>query len=456
MYRISDFCHFFEVSSDMVALYNSLNLGVLFVDKTIAMIFSNAIGGIFDYGDIDLSMGEKAILIQSLLERRLVYPLGERHDLEDYLKMQNLLKDEGVSVLYLLTTDGCNLGCKYCYIENILPENYSFSMMKEETAMKGLQLFSEKISNMIEEPKVVIYGGEPLLNMPVVCKIIDRFKEMKFSGKLPPKTSLTINTNATLIDKVFLDFIQGKDVEIAVSLDGTREMHNAMRKYRDGKGTYDKVIANCELMAMRNVKFGFSVTITRANINYMEDILTWMCEKFKIGSIGFNIAIHQTDEILGMTEEAYAKLVTQKLINCFKICRDKGIYEDRIMRKVDAFVNGYPYTYDCGAPGDQFVISPEGLVGVCQAYCGDKKYFVQMDEIDSPKSQQIWKDWRSRSPLYQSQCYQCISLGICGGGCPYNAELKTGSIWGIDETFCIHSRGTVEFLIKDLYEQIVK
>jgi uncharacterized protein len=123
------------------------------------------------------------------------------------------------------------------------------------------------------------------------------------------------------------------------------------------------------------------------------------------------------------------------------------------MRKVNAFVAGYPYIYDCGAPGDQLVVSPEGMVGVCQAYCGNKKNFVPMDDIGKPAEHQIWSEWRFRSPLYQEQCYSCISLAICGGGCPYNAELKTGSIWGVDEAFCIHSKKTVEYLIKDLFKQ---
>lgn len=454
-FRVSDFCHFLRVADGITAMYNSLGLGVIFLTNEIAEIFSNAIGGIIKEEDFDLSMDEKEEIFRALIERKLIFPLGERYDLEDYLKIQKLLNDEGVAVLYLLLTDGCNLGCSYCYIENILPGNYSFSMMKEETAMKGLELFASKISQEIEEPKVILYGGEPLLNMDLVFKVINRFNEMKLSGKLPSKTSLTINTNATLINTFFLDFVQDKNIQIAVSLDGTKEMHDAMRKYKNGSGTYDKVIRNCELMVERGVNFGFSVTITKANINCLEDVLLWIYEKFGIRSIGFNIAIHQTEKILGMSEEQYAELVTQKLINCFKICRNLGIYEDRIMRKVDAFVKGYPYAYDCGAPGDQFVVSPEGLIGVCQAYCGDKKYFVPMSEIDSEESRQIWRDWRSRSPLYQKQCYQCISLGICGGGCPYNAELRTGSIWGIDKSFCTHSKGTVEFLIKDLYEQTV-
>lgn len=452
-YSISDFCHIVTVDNNIKALYNSLSLGLVFVDHDMAAIFEKAVGGIIVASQAE-RIPEK--LLTALLERRLIFPLGERNDLKDYLKIQKLLLSEGVSVLYLLTTDGCNLGCTYCYIENALPENYSFTMMSKETAVRGMELFAKNLSHDTKEPKVILYGGEPLLNSEVVYTAINHFEEMRCLGMLPKDTSLTINTNATLIDETFLGFVKGKDIQIAVSLDGTREMHNSMRKFKDGRGTYDKVIRNCEQMLKHGISFGFSITITKANIHNLEEVLLWVYEKFGVKSIGFNIAIHQNEKVIGMSEKEYGELVTQKLINCFKICREKGIYEDRIMRKVDAFVDGYPYIYDCGAPGDQFVISPEGLVGVCQAYCGNKKYFVPMDDVQDVRNHPIWKTWKSRSPLYQRQCYSCISIGICGGGCPYNAELKTGSIWGIDETLCIHSKGSVEFLIKDLYQQTLK
>lgn len=39
------------------------------------------------------------------------------------------------------------------------------------------------------------------------------------------------------------------------------------------------------------------------------------------------------------------------------------------------------------------------------------------------------------------------ALGICGGGCPASAELKTGSRWNVDERIYSHSKLTLEWLI---------
>jgi len=317
IFRISDFCHFVDVDKHITALYNSLSLEVVFVKKEIATIFKQTLGNIVDLS-FEIALED---FIDTLLKMNIIFPLGERRDIKDYLKAQSLLRDDGVSVLYLLLTDGCNLGCSYCYIENALPKDYFFSMMTKEIAEKSLNLFARNISKKIEEPKVILYGGEPLMNMELVFYTIKRFEEMKLEKKLPQKTTLIINTNATLIDKQFLDFVQDKKIQIAVSLDGTKEMHDSMRKFKNGEGTYDKVAKNCKTMSERGIKYGFSITITKANIFNLEENLLWLHDEFGVDSIGFNIVIHQNKKIIGMSVEEYADLVTQKLISCFKISR---------------------------------------------------------------------------------------------------------------------------------------
>jgi len=52
------------------------------------------------------------------------------------------------------------------------------------------------------------------------------------------------------------------------------------------------------------------------------------------------------------------------------------------------------------------------------------------------------------------KCLECPALGICGGGCPYNAYTRHGKIWEIDDTFCPQSLLVLEYLIWDLHQKI--
>ena len=113
-----------------------------------------------------------------------------------------------------------------------------------------------------------------------------------------------------------------------------------------------------------------------------------------------------------------------------------------------------PVVSDCGGCGLQIVVSPDGKIGVCQAFCGEKNFFVtESFETFNPESHPFWKQWRHRSPLTNETCKSCIALGNCGGGCPYNAYRTKGTIAALDERFCIHARETTYFLIRDLWKR---
>ncbi len=62
------------------------------------------------------------------------------------------------------------------------------------------------------------------------------------------------------------------------------------------------------------------------------------------------------------------------------------------------------------------------------------------------------REWGHRSPLNMPQCFDCSAIGTCGGGCAYGAMLRNGSIWSLDDRFCVHSLKTLEWMIWDLYE----
>ena len=157
------------------------------------------------------------------------------------------------------------------------------------------------------------------------------------------------------------------------------------------------------------------------------------------------------------SDEEYTRQCTEKLIEIFKIARTKGIYEDRIMRKIRTFVTKNLHVNDCGGCGNQLVVTPEGRIGPCQAYLGSGKNFsLRLDDHPKPHEEEVFKEWAKRSPFSVESCHFCDALGICGGGCAYNSALRYGTIWKMDERFCIHSKMILEWMIWDLWEQCEK
>ena len=97
-------------------------------------------------------------------------------------------------------------------------------------------------------------------------------------------------------------------------------------------------------------------------------------------------------------------------------------------------------------------------MGICHGCLHNKQYFVSnIDDVEFNASKhKDFIEWSQLTPINKDECQECPALGICGGGCPINAmHLKKGNtIHDLDERFCVHSKMTLEFLIKDLYRII--
>ena len=197
---------------------------------------------------------------------------------------------------------------------------------------------------------------------------------------------------------------------------------------------------------------GASCTLSEASISNFDTTISILLDECGVTNLGLNLMITGNQKMA----EGYSEKAARFIIKAFQIFRERGVYEDRIMRKVNAFVEKKIWPFDCGAAGgNQIVIAPNGDVGICHGFTAERKYFptnINDDAFDVSRDV-IYNEWSTRSPLNMPQCQGCPALGMCGGGCPFQAEIETGSIWNLDERFCVHAKLTLEWLIWDLLKQ---
>lgn len=86
---------------------------------------------------------------------------------------------------------------------------------------------------------ISFYGGEPLLNIKFIQKVIDYIESISIDNILF-KYSMT--TNATLLD-LYMDYIVKKNISLLISLDGNKKA-NSYRINREGKQSFEKVMNN--------------------------------------------------------------------------------------------------------------------------------------------------------------------------------------------------------------------
>lgn len=448
--KASPFLHIIPLDDSNAAFYNSLSLEVAFLKRDFVERFGR--DGIFCAND-----GETEGILHSL--KKLGFLIETNSDgLDLFRSYSKALEKPAINILYLLLTDACNIRCHYCYFLSNMPKSYRFSLMERETATAAVDMFARCVKKSIAEnhadQQIVIYGGEPSLNKPALVAALQYIGLLKEIGDLPETVSVTVNSNGILLDEEILNQCKKSGAVVAISIDGPKEVHDAMRVYPSGGGTFDDVIKSYWLARRIGVKIGICVTIDQHNLNRMDEIVKWIDDELGAKGIGFNTLIENDSTGAVGKDSSYAETVARNLIQSFRIARARGIYEDRMMRRVKNFIDKTPVLSDCGGCGLQVVVSPDGKIGVCQAFCGQKEFFVSEPlETFEPESHPFWKQWRKRSPFSHEACQNCIAFGNCGGGCPYNAYKVSGDINALDERYCAHAKAATEFLIRDLWEQ---
>ncbi len=387
------------------------------------------------------------------------------NNVEDDNKILNLAKacllQPYISVAYFIVTESCNLACRYCFLGNG-DKNYINNniMMSEKTADKAISYFAKQTrSNMSmfdDEKEIIFYGGEPLINYKIIKYIIQRCKYYQENGLLTKNLVFSMITNGTLLDNEQIDFFLQNNVNISISIDGANEISNKERIYKNGKPVFNDILSSIDRISKRKIPFGLSITLTEDSIKSIDSMLN-MINNYNIKSISFNI-LFKTDGFI--IDKDYYQKVTQFIIDFYKKAKTKGIYENRIMRKVNAFVNSKIYLSDCAATsGSQIVIKPNGDVGICHGCMdNDKSIMANIDSDEEICNNPIIIEWSKISPINKKSCLDCIALGICGGGCPVNAAntSETKDINEIDKGFCIFTKNVLQFLIDDLYRLLKK
>lgn len=460
MVKLSRFAHAFELDG-AVALYHSLRMKPVYLSVEAYKGLQAWLADSFSLG-IDSAPDYIKNEVAELKKWKI---LTNKEDEDDKVLefIRARVPDPGISVCYMILSEQCNLACKYCFLGNNDAEkrsHFNLKNMTVEIADKAIDFYVRqlKLSGCDfekEHPVVIFYGGEPMVNAPVLVYIAEKLIAMKEQESCLKNLNMSMVTNGLLLDAERIKKLKELGVGVAISVDGFTENDNAMRVDRQGNTVFGKILEKIKLCQELGLDISLSVTLSEETVKNRENIIK-LVKEYGIKSFGFNIMMSSDTFVL---PESYNEAAAQFIIDEFVELRKLGIYEDRMMRKLDAFAKSQVYYSDCAATaGGQIVIAPNGQVGICQGCLYDKRFFKSNvdDESFDAREDAGYIEWSKLTPVNREECLDCPALGICGGGCPINAMyLKEGNtIHSMDTRFCVHSKKTLEFLINDLYSVI--
>ncbi len=399
---------------------------------------------IFDTGSSSLhECDEKAALLlrEKLGERVDTSSVSERERAEyeqDFaeLEREGLLfkeeeravpvKSDEVKALCLHICHDCNLRCRYCFAdEGAYHAKREF--MSLETAKRAIDFLIEQSgSRRILETD--FFGGEPLMNFDVVKQTVRYAKEQ--AAKRGKKFLFTLTTNGLLLKDDVAEFLNREMENVVLSLDGRKEVHDAVRKTANGKGSFDLVIENLKnfVRIRGNKSYYVRGTFTAKNLDFSKDVLFLADSGFD--SISLEPVVTDIPD-LAITKQDLSRVCDEYDTLCDKYLEYEAKGKGFNFFHFNVDLEGGPCLSKrvsaCGAGNEYFSVVPNGDIYPCHQFAGDPDF--RMGNVYKGKLDEAIRAKFKKSCLFtRKKCENCFAKFICSGGCSANNYHFNGDI----------------------------
>ena len=212
-----------------------------------------------EMGTSPLKNGEEAVNDPLSLERRqalLPIMLGD-----DELKRVKIRPE--INRLTLNISNACNLWCSYCYADHGL-YHAPKSLMPVERATA---IVSKVLDYYGAVETVHFFGGEPLMNLAAINAVAEAFETAVKAGRIERLPQFVATTNGTLATQKVLDTLLRWKIELTLSWDGPKDVHDAGRPMVGQGSSYDHMVMNIERFDERQIPYGIECTYNIRHIN---------------------------------------------------------------------------------------------------------------------------------------------------------------------------------------------
>jgi uncharacterized protein len=151
-------------------------------------------------------------------------------------------------LLVLELTRSCNMACTYCIDGEAYAQKdcLGSANMSEDVALRGVDYLLEHSSDQTNPLTISFYGGEPLLRFSLLKKVVEYSNT--HAKEKSKHIGFSVTTNGTLLTPDIAKFLINNDVQMLISLDGPKKIHNRYRHYKKGGETFEVVIIALEMV----------------------------------------------------------------------------------------------------------------------------------------------------------------------------------------------------------------
>ena len=340
----------------------------------------------------------------------------------------------------------CNIDCKYCFF---LSKEALYPNDRHRMSDATLELYIRQLLESHRLPEVIVawQGGEPtLMGVEFFRKSVALVEKYKRPGQV---IQHTFQTNGIVLDDEWCAFFKEHDFLVGLSVDGPRELHDAYRVTRNGKGTFDMVMGGWSQLRRHGVRFNVLCTVNAANQAHGRRVYRFFRDELHAEWIQFipivERATPETLEVanLGWSERPKDKrilytqtgsLVTNRsvggaqygqfLVDVFEdwVRHDVGrVYVQLFDVTLEAYFGRYKLCIHAPTCGNGPALEHNGDLYACDHYVEPRYRLGNIHEkhmlelVASPAQRRFGLDKRD---TLTHQCQQCEVRAVCNGGCP--------------------------------------
>lgn len=348
-----------------------------------------------------------------------------------------------VKALCLHIAHDCNLACQYCFAEEGEYHGRR-ALMSYEVGKQALDFLIAN-SGSRKNLEVDFFGGEPLMNWQVVKDLVAYGREQeKLHDK---KFRFTLTTNGVLLNDEVMEFANREMSNVVLSIDGRQKVHDKMRPFRNGKGSYELVVPRFQKLAESRNQNNYYVrgTFTRNNLDFSEDVLHLADLGFK--QISVEPVVASPEESYALREEDIPEVCEQYDRLAAEMVKRHGTEKDFNFFHFMIDLTGGPCVYKrlsgCGSGTEYLAVTPWGDLYPCHQFVGEEK-FLMGNVFEGIQNTDLRDEFKGCNVYAKEKCRDCFARFYCSGGCAANSYNFHGSINDAYDIGCELQRKRVE------------
>ena len=365
---------------------------------------------------------------------------------DTYRPFADMLAEAPIKSMCLNISHDCNLRCEYCFAAQG-DFGHGRKLMPFEVGKAAIDFLIKHSANR-HNLELDFFGGEPLMNLDVVKKVVEYARSIEKEHN--KNFRFTMTTNGILLDDDSIDFINREMSNVVLSLDGRKEVNDRLRPTVNKKGSYDIIVPKYQkLVAERGDKeYYVRGTFTKYNLDFTDDVM-------HLNELGFDqISVEPvvtdpelpyalTESDLPAIAEEYEKL-SKILIERKKNGTSFNFFH--FMIDLDQGPCAIKRLRGCSCGNEYVAVTPEGDIYPCHQFVGMDEW--KMGSVLDDSIDHKMKKMFSKANIYsKEECADCWAKFYCSGGCNANNMQYNNTIFKPHKLSCALEQKRLECAI---------